>query len=296
MAMSGDDSELVRFLSAHFATGAVALVRLESDCVSRVYRGTIGGQTLFVKWGENDSACATAFLRTATTDLVARPLEGFPVCLGPGWVNVYPWRETTRVAPERMTDRQFESFLTRYDELFAALQTTPREAVAPTLDAKALREKVRAYVARHPLARGLLKSLVSLRDEEIDFPASTPLVIIHGDFHCGNFGFTGENLSFFCDFDLLRIGAQVEDLVFLFADRLKRRAGGRQGRAVLVRRLRHLFGRLDRPVHEWRIAVNRLRLYAAVRLIDRHPERLRAAWTVRRRDRRLTDLCGWLGV
>lgn len=287
MAMPGDDAELVRFLSAHFATGAVSLVRLNTDCVSRAYRGTIDGRTLFVKWGENDSACATAFLRAVTTDLVARPLEGFPVRLGPGWVNVYPWREMTHVAPERMTDGQFASFLTRYDELFTALQSTPREVVAPALDAKVLREKVRAYVVWHPFARGLLKPLISLSDEEIEFPQSTPRVVIHGDFHCGNFGFTNEDLSFFCDFDLLRIGAQVEDLVFLFADRIKRKADGRQGAYLLARRLRKLVAQTGRPVVEWLIAVNRLRLYAAARLIDRHPDRLRTAWTVFRRDRRL---------
>lgn len=288
--MSGDDSELVRFLSVRFATEEVSLDRLDTDCVSHAYRGTIGGETYFVKWGENDSVRATAFLRVATTDLVVRPLDGFPARLGCGWVNVYPWRETVRVAPERMTETQFASFVAAADELFEALQVVPPEAVGPELDAPGLRSALRAYAERHPLAKLILRSLLSLQDHEILFPPEMPRAVIHGDFHCGNFGFSGEELTFFYDFDLLRTGSRVEDIVFLFADRVKRKAGGREGARILAKRLQMLKNRMGRPDGEWRIALNRLRLYAAMRLVERHPDRLRTAWTVLRRDRRLACL------
>lgn len=287
MKPKADDKELAAFLALRLQVERVALRRLDRDCVSRAYLANAEGRMLFVKWGENDGSRANAFLGAVENPFLIKPLAGFP-CLCCGlWVHVFDWRVFTRLNLEDMSDMQFQSFWRKYLELFALLQQTPSVAVSAPRDGSVLRNELLRYVKRVPLARWVLRSLVSLVDEDCVFSSQTPRVVVHGDFHCGNCGFCGDELSVFLDFDLLAYGAQVEDLVFMVAERVKRFRRGDRALGGVWMRFRQMVKLSGRPTAEWRIAVNAFRLYSAVRLIERHPNQLRAAFNAWRRDCRL---------
>ena len=268
----------------------IRLERLQSNCVSKAYRAMLpDGQVLFTKLAKVDSAKTRAFLRAVpVSPILPQTIEAGAFSLDGRWVSTYVWRESEHVPLERMNDAQFEAFWTAYRQLQPLLQKAP--AVDPRIDCEAQMDKIRAYAARFPLCGRLLAPLLSLRREDYVHSASTPEVTIHGDFHVGNFGFTGDEFAYFCDFDLMARGAEVDDFAFLFAERMKRFDMGRKGFVRLGERLRRLVARAGRPVAEWRVAFNILRVRAAARLISRHPDRRRTVLNVLSRDRRLRKL------
>ena len=268
----------------------IRLERLQSNCVSKAYRATLpDGRVLFTKLAKVDSAKTRAFLRAApSSPILPESIEAGAFPLDGRWVSTYVWRESEHVPLERMNDAQFEAFWTAYRQLQPLLQKAP--VVDPRIDCEALMDGIRAYAARFPLCGRLLAPLLSLRREDYVHSAATPEVTIHGDFHVGNFGFAGDAFAYFCDFDLMARGAEVDDLAFLVAERMKRFDMGRKGFVRLGERLRRLVARAGRPVDEWRVALNILRVRAAARLISRHPDRRRTVLNVLSRDRRLRKL------
>ena len=268
----------------------IRLERLQSNCVSKAYRATLpDGRMLFTKLAKVDSAKTRAFLRAALpSPILPEPIETGAFRMDGRWVSTYVWRELEHVPVERMNDAQFEAFWTACRRLQPLLQRAP--VVDPRIDCAALMDGIRAYAARFPLCGRLLAPLLSLQREDYVHSVSTPEVTIHGDFHVGNFGFTGDEFAYFCDFDLMARGAEVDDFAFLFAERMKRFDMGRKDFVRLGERLRQLVARAGRPVAEWRVAFNILRVRAAARLISRHPDRRRTVLNVLSRDRRLRKL------
>ena len=268
----------------------IRLERLQSNCVSKAYRATLpDGRVLFTKLAKVDSAKTRAFLRAAApSPILPESVEAGAFPLDGRWASTYVWRESEHVPLERMNDAQFEAFWTACRRLQPLLQEAP--VVDPRIDCEALMDEIRAYAARFPLCGRLLAPLLSLRREDYVHSAATPEVTIHGDFHVGNFGFTGDAFAYFCDFDLMARGAEVDDLAFLLAERMKRFDMGRRGFVRLGERARQLVARAGRPVAEWRVALNILRIRAAARLISRHPDRRRTVLNVLSRDRRLRKL------
>lgn len=290
MAETTDEITLAFELEQRLDVRGIRLERLQSNCVSKAYRATLpDGRTLFTKIAKVDSAKTRAFLRAALpSPILPEPIETGAFRLGERWVSTYVWCESEHVPLERMNDAQFESFWEAYGWLKPLLQRAP--IVDPRIDCEALMDEIRAYAARFPLCGRLLAPLLSLRREDYVHSAATPEVTIHGDFHVGNFGFTGDAFAYFCDFDLMARGAEVDDLAFLIAERMKRFDMGRKGFVRLGERLRQLVARAGRPVAEWRVAFNILRVRAAARLISRHPDRRRTVLNVLSRDRRLCKL------
>ena len=268
----------------------VRLERLQSNCVSKAYRMTLpDGHVLFTKLAKVDSAKTRAFLRAVPPlPILPESVEAGAFQLDGRWVSTYVWRESEHVPLERMNDAQFDAFWTAYRQLQALMQKAP--VVDPRIDCEVLLDEIRAYAARFPLCGRLLAPLLSLRLEDYVHSEATPEIVIHGDFHVGNFGFTGDAFACFCDFDLMARGAEVDDLAFLIAERMKRFDMGRSGFVRLGERISQLVTRAGRPVAEWRVALNILRIRAAARLISRHPMRRRTVLNVLLRDRRLCKL------
>ena len=290
MAEASQESLFRAELEQRLGVRGIRLERLQSNCVSKAYRATLpDGRMLFTKLAKVDSAKTRAFLRAAPpSPILPEPIEAGAFRMDGRWVSTYVWRESEHVPMERMNDAQFEAFWTACRQLQPLLQRAP--VVDPRIDCAALMDGIRAYAARFPLCGRLLAPLLSLRREDYVHSEKTPEVTIHGDFHVGNFGFTGDEFAYFCDFDLMARGAEVDDFAFLFAERMKRFDMGRKGFVRLGERLRQLVARAGRPVAEWRVALNILRVRAAARLISRHPDRRRTVLNVLSRDRRLRKL------
>ena len=282
-------------LERRLGVGGIRFERLQSNCVSKAYRATLSdGRVLFTKLAKVDSTKTRAFLRAAQpSPILPESVETGAFQLDGRWVSTYAWRESEHVPLERMNDAQFEAFWTAYRQLLPLLQKAP--VVDPRIDCEALMDEIRAYAARFPLCGRLLAPLLSLRREDYVHSAATPEVTIHGDFHVGNFGFTADEFAYFCDFDLMARGAEVDDLAFLIAERMKRFDMGRKGFVRLGERIRQLVALAGRPVAEWRVALNILRIRAAARLILRHPSRRRTVLNVLSRDRRLRKLLRLVG-
>lgn len=282
--------EMREELERRLGAGGIRLERLRSNCVSKAFRATLpDGRVFFTKLAKVDSTKTRAFLRAAPpSPILPESVETGAFQLDGRWVSTYAWRESEHVPLERMNDAQFEAFWTAYRQLLPLLQKAP--VVDPRIDCEALMDDIRAYATRFPLCGCLLAPLLSLRLDDYVHSSATPEVTIHGDFHVGNFGFTGDEFAYFCDFDLMARGAEVDDLAFLIAERMKRFDMGRKGFVRLGERFRQLVARAGRPVAEWRVALNILRVRAAARLISRHPDRRRTVLNVLSRDRRLRKL------
>lgn len=285
------ESALVAELEARTGVHGIRLTRIQSNCVSMAYRAARpDGTCFFTKWSRVDSAKSLGFLTAAQPNpILPRPIEAGTFAFCGGWVSSYVWREASPVPLERMTDAQFSSFCTAYRRLASALQLAPGP-IGRQADGEALMASVRAYASRFPLLSGLLSSLLSLQREDYVYPAGTPTVVIHGDMHVGNFGFAGDEFQVFYDFDLLSRGSEVDDLAFLLVEQMRRHGMRRRDLSRLMERRDRLIRLAGRPVGEWRVALNLLRLRMAVKLIERHPRNVRTMWNVLVRDRRLRVL------
>lgn len=283
-------------LEAGLGASVRALVRLDGwDCVSKVYRAELAdGRKVFAKLSHETTVGRTvAFLKACPRNRLIARLLVEPVFGDGEWAFAFEWRPSARVLFCRMNDRQFDSFRRALPEFRGLLQAAPD--VGCVRNGAALREEVAAYVRRHPLARLVLGSLTSLRREDCTFAADEPTAIIHGDFHSRNFGFAGDTLEAFYDFDLLRRGSPLEDLAFLVTEEVKRGIGAEDFRR-LVGRVRQLMAESGRSADAWRVAFVQARLWEALKLIRRHPDRLRTSLNVLRRDRRFVRLMRGVGL
>ncbi len=285
-----EEAALAVELEIRMGEPSIRLMRIQSNCVSKAYRAMRpDGSVFFTKWSRVDSAKALGFLSAVQPDpILPQPIRGGIFAFCGGWVTSYVWRESTSVSLERMTDAQFSAFCTAYRRLVRALQSAPE--VGAQVDGDALMARIRAYARQFPLLKGLLASLLSLQHEDYAYPEDTPQVVIHGDLHAGNFGFVGDEFQFFCDFDLLARGSEVDDLAFLLSEEVRRSGMSRSGVSRLLHRRDRLIQLVGRPLGDWRVALNRLRLRMADKLIARHPHTVRTMWNVLVRDRRLRVL------
>lgn len=285
-----EESVLVAELEARMGVQGIRLMRIQPNCVSKAYRAMRSdGTAFFTKWSRVDSAKALGFLSAVLPDpILPQPIKSGTFTFCDGWVTSYVWRESTSVSLERMTDAQFSSFCTAYCRLTRALQAAPE--VGAQVDGDALMARIRAYARQFPLLKGLLANLLSLEREDYAYSADTPQVVIHGDLHAGNFGFADDGSLFFCDFDLLARGSEVDDLAFLLGEHVRRSGMSRSGISRLLHRRDQLIRLVGRPLSDWRVALNLLRLRMADKLIARHPHDVRTMWNVLIRDRRLRVL------
>ena len=309
--MRGDseDGRLERFLRQELGDDALVLERRDVPCISRVYRAsTSAGRRLFVKWGFASAACAAEFLRRQVGNplLPERVLDGELVFEGHP-VSVFDWREVRRIPVERMNDAQYASLLAARSELSALLnepgmvaymrdyvaRTAPSigaDVRGPAVDPCDCLATVQAFAATHPLVRWLLRPLLSIKGESLRRPPKARLTVNHGDFHAGNFGFSGDRLVVFFDFDNLAFEYSIEDMVRLFCESAIDSSLTRLQRRLLMARFAEYVRSANRPADEWLFAINRFRLYYARNTLVRHFSQSRVAVQVVARDRRLRNL------
>lgn len=303
------DVRLERFLRRELADDAFVLKRCPLACISKVYEAHGGdGRRYFVKWGFASAECSAEFLRRNAghpllpEDRLGRSLafEGHPV-------TVSIWRDVTQVPIEQMSDAQYASLATAKAELsrllnepgmvaymkeYAAQLHVESGVRGPAVRPGDCLETVKAFAAAHPLVRWALRPLLAIGDDSLRRDPAIPIQVNHGDFHAGNFGFDGERVVAFFDFDNLALEYPIEDMVRLFSESVQ--DGAYRRHALLRRRLFDRFAKyvrsMDCAFPEWRFAINRLRLYYARNTLMRHFGQARVAFRVARRDRRLRTL------
>lgn len=304
----GDDIRLEGFLRERLGDARLTLERRPLDCISRVYRARCSdGRSLFVKWGFADAPCAVELVRRNPGHrLLPRRVVADDLRFGDRPVFVFEWRDARQIPVERMTDAQFASFVAAKDELSAILNepgmagymreyaaSRPRDpdVRGPAADPADCLETVRKYAAMHPFAGRLLAPLLALGPEDVRRRDGARLAVNHGDLHPGNFGFEGDEVSVFFDFDNLAFEYPVEDFARVFAE--SARKSGLAAHPLLRRRLFERFRALASArgePDEWRFAVNRFRLYFARNSLRRRMFGWRVALNVAARDRRLRRL------
>ena len=284
-----DDHTLAELLRSKLNAPGLTLVRLPVTCISKIYRADIPDRpSLCVKWGMVPDSKAIDFLRRFSPHpLLPRVLPDQPYALDGKPVYCFEWRSFRRVRFDQMSDAQFRSFLSEYRALFQMMQDFG-QADPPGDGAKWHREIV-SYAERHPLSRFPLKSLLALGPSDFRRPANASLAVTHGDFHSGNFGFDGDRLSVFLDFDNLVYAYPVEDLACAFVDGMRQGAlvGHPFRRRRLARRIASVVRDSGQPPGAWIFAVNLLRLTLAAKTLSRHADCLRVAFNVAARDRRI---------
>ena len=309
MKRSPEDERLERFLRQELDDEALVLERRDAPCISRIYHARSSeGRRLFVKWGFASAACAVEFLRRQAGHpllperVLERELafEGHPVL-------VFAWREVRSIPVERMNDAQYASLLAARTELSALLNEPGmvaymREYVArtaptisadvrgPAVDPCDCLATVQAFAAAHPLVRWILRPLLSIDRESLRRVPGAPLSVNHGDFHAGNFGFSGDRLTAVFDFDNLAFEYPIEDMSRLFCESAIDSSLTRSQRRLLGTRFSEYVRQTNRPADEWRFAMNRFRLYYARNTLMRHFSQARVAVQVAARDRRLRNL------
>ena len=312
-ALDADDVRLESLLRERLGDGSLALERRPADCISRVYRARLsGGRTLFVKWGFADAACAAELLRrNPGSPLLPERVVSEEMRLDGRPVYVFAWSDARHIPVEEMSDAQFENFIAACDSLSDVLNEPgmveymrrwTAEGVrrdpdvrGPAVDPLDCLETVRSYVALHPATRPLLAPLLAMRPEDLRRPADAELRVVHGDLHPGNFGFDGDRVSAFFDFDNLAFAYPIEDFARVFAESAKK-----SGLSLHPRQRSRLFARFRDmtsargTAEEWRFALNRLRLYYARNSLRRKMSGWRVAFNVAARDRRLRALLGLL--
>lgn len=309
MRRDSEDERLERFLRQELGDDALVLERRDVPCISRVYRAsTVGGRRLFVKWGFASAACAAEFLRRQVGHpLLPERVLDRELAFEEHPVSVFAWREVRSIPVECMNDAQYASLLAARAELSALLNEPGmvaymRDYVArtasansadvrgPAVDPCDCLETVRAFAAAHPLVRWLLRPLLSIKKESLRRDPEVRLTVNHGDFHAGNFGFSGDRLVVFFDFDNLAFEYSIEDMVRLFCESAIGSSLTRSQRRLLMARFAEYVRSAKRPADEWRFAIDRLRLYYARNTLMRHFSQPRVAVQVVARDCRLKNL------
>ena len=145
------------------------------------------------------------------------------------------------------------------------------------------------YARRHPLAGRLLKDLLTIPASERTYGQRIP-VVIHGDFHARNYGFSGDELAAVFDFDKLTEGLACLDLVHALVWQFSRLGLPSSVRRRLAAVARAVAAQSPWPREELVIACNVLRLAFAARRIEKHPHSAWVALDILRRDRKIREL------
>ena len=145
------------------------------------------------------------------------------------------WQEGETILPEDMNAAQCADLTRAYNRL----QTELKKADAyrlPPMDVDAHSQSIASFAHSHPWTRPFLKKLLALPKDERLYDPTTVTTIV-SDFHCRNYAFVGNTISALFDFDRLRLGSPVEDLVYAIIRRYRRGelvlASGRSRRHAL---------------------------------------------------------------
>lgn len=284
-------------------------------CTYPVFRGeSDGAAPIFVKVGPKEEWMRTVNLLREIGDcgFFSRFLTDARIEYKGSAVFVMEWRESRIVFPEDMSDRQAENFVAGCEKLSAALQKAGgalgithrssdplrgglQPADSPTdFTPERLYGVVADYSRRHRVVGRLLKGLLDIPAAERTF-GSRSLLVIHGDFHSKNFGFSGDEFASVFDFDKLTQGLACMDLVNALVERFSCLGLSAATRRRLVERTRDILAKAPWPREELVIACNVVRLQFAVRRIAKHPDSAWVALDILRRDRKIREFLTGLG-
>lgn len=164
------------------------------------------------------------------------------------------WCPGERLFPDRLTDGQMKDFLDDYLVFSAAMQKAT--GIVPHDPVPEWRADV---LSRCGTAGGRLLRRLILRDipvESVTYRAER-LRVVHGDFHHGNFLFTGGRVSGYFDLEEFCEGYPADDIVRYFVCAAEHLRWYEQHRK---RRLLELFAfavrYLPYPRDEWHVALN----------------------------------------
>lgn len=289
--LNGNEEELIGIrarLREKLSDPDIELEALLTGGNSRIYLGKSGERRYFVKYPD---ACGRMYgvLRAASgCACLPQSFLDAPLPFADGFISCLSWRPADFVPVENWSDAQLESFLAAYGEFFAVLQRT--DDVGAHEDDESYYRTIADYAGRHPLAVRYLKPLLSLAVEERTYRSDERLMVTHGDLHGRNYGFCGEAFACFYDIDNVLWGYATEDLAYTVLDRAQRRSvtGAKFARCVEV--LRRMMAHLDRPMREWRVAINRKRLRQAASKVARRPDSLVPALDIWLHDRKAVRL------
>ena len=258
-------------------------------CTYPVFRGEAEGvRPVFVKVGTEDEWRRTRNLlqQIGSCGLFPGFLSDDPIRCKGFAVFVMEWRDAASVSPEDMTDAQAKGLVAGCVRLSAALQSA--RDYTPLADSPLSPERlygtVLAYARKHPLAGRLLGGLLAIPEGERTYGKRVP-VVIHGDFHARNCGFSGDELTSVFDFDKLTEGLACTDLVHAFVWQFSRLGLSADARRRLAEVARDVAAQSPWPREELAIACNVLRLAFAARRIEKHPDSAWVALDILRRDR-----------
>lgn len=280
--------DLQRFLSEKLGR-IVTLMRFSHVDAKSVFKMVDAEGLTFVKVKARDYNGRTArFL--ADANLPFLPKVRFLFEYGTRSVLGLDWQEGETILPEDMNAAQCADLTRAYNRL----QTELKKADAyrlPPMDVDAYSQSIASFAHSHPWTRPFLKKLLALPKDERLYDPTTVTTIV-SDFHCRNYAFVGNTISAMFDFDRLRLGSPVEDLVYAIIRRYRR------GELVLAKRrnVRERFLQMVAespwPKKEWRRAVNVCRLDQAAKWFRgrERPIGLLAAFNAWRRDRPLAEL------
>lgn len=282
------EPEFAEFLKDRLGVDACSIRGFQGGCIARIYRVEIPGRPpVFVKRRKSDSGKSLAFLRAVSPHpLLARPVLDGVLRFGDETVVCLEWQQTRGVALEDMNEAQFRSFVSGYRELSAVLRRAP--SVGAPRDFPAMHERIADNLSGRPFVRRLLASIAGLG--LADFAYGEGLSVIHGDFHDCNYGFAGDALAAFFDFDAIRYGGAVDDLAYAFADRYKNGSLRGWRRRRLEDRMRMLRTEMGADAAEWRRAINRYRIQMVYRRIKDGKAGLTTMIKIASRDHRLKRL------
>lgn len=280
-----DDDKFLAFLKGHFGTDDIELERLPISCTSRVYRVRVaGGEPLFCKRKVAERNVVDFFRKMPPSPHVVPLIENGLLEFAGESVFLYPWSEVKSVALVDMSEAQFRAFAEGCRHIHALLQHATD--VRPPRDEVAWMENVKRYCRRYPFARFFFRSVLRMRPGDYCYPEGTALPVTHGDFHTHNFGFAPDGRLVFMDFDLMIRALYAEDVTHLVVNGMRHSymLFDRKRRSVLLSRYEALIRALPYPLSDWRLALNRERLWAASGVIDGKGESFKAAREFLRRD------------
>ena len=288
-----DLDELSRVLAGAVGEGC-RLTPLGVRCTYPVFRGDLAGAApLFVKIVREEEWVRTCALleEVGACDLFPRLRTTARLVYRGHAVLAFDWGPSASVPPEDMNEAQVASFVSGCVRLSSALQGAT--AFTPLAESPWEPERLHAvlagYAARHPLAARPLSRLLSLPPAARTF-AGRRLVVVHGDFHAGNFAFDGDRFARVFDFDQLTEGLFGGALANALGERFSRLSLPAAARRRLEAATRRILSLWPGPREDLLVAVNVLRLRFAARRVLKHPDSPWVALDIARRDCRICGL------
>lgn len=277
-------AELESFLREKL-DAALSVELFDTESSKDVFRAVRGdGGLMFVKVVRSEQAARLKELSEGLRlPVVAKVYDIFP--WRDGWCVVcMEWQIGCHIPLEDLNERQLASLADVHLRLVAALK--PELEKLPPKDYAEVYATIEEFARRHPLARPILKPLLSIPPADRIAPEGL-LRPIHGDFHYLNYLFEGDGISAVMDFDKVRRDLPVWDIAY---NLLRRYYKGRLDAAktrALDANVRRLVSLLPYSRQEWKIALNDVRLLFAARRLKAHPKSFWTAFLVRSRDKAL---------